>query len=138
MSINSNDSDVFYVEQPSYDPSLPTPSTPIVPNSAEILGNDNREMISISSIAAPGPHIVTIDTDSNEPTMPYGIGRHLPIVPPDLTDQNLRLNPFNILATMAVANPTLDREDENYSPESPESSEPSPISTPPMNASKIE
>ena len=89
-------------------------------------------MISISSIASPQPQIVTIDDDSNEPTLPYGFGRQLPIVPPSLNDLNLPPNPFNILATMAIAN---NAEDDNYSPESPEPSIPSPISTSPMNVS---
>ena len=67
--------------------------------------------------------------------MPYGFGRQLPIVLPSLNDLNLPPNPFNILATMAVANNTEDANDDNYSPQSPELSEPSPISTPPMNVS---
>ena len=40
---------------------------------------------------------------------------------------------FNVLATMAVI-----REDEDYSPQSPEPSDPSPVSTPPMLLSTIE
>ena len=131
-SLNSTDSDVFYVEQSSNDQSLPRPNTPIVLNSTEISGDDTREMISISSIASPEPQIVTIDDESNEPTMPYGFEQQLPIVPPSLNDLNLPPNPFNILATMAIANNT---EDNNYSPESPDPSVPSSISTPPMNVS---
>ena len=127
-SLNSIDSDVFYVEQSSSDQSLPRPNTPIVLNSTEISGDESREMISISSIASPEPQIVTIDDDSNEPTMPYGFGQQLPIVPPSLNDLNLPPNPFNILATMAVVTPT---HDDNYSPQSPEPSELSSISTPP-------
>ena len=45
---------------------------------------------------------------------------------------NLSPNPFIILATVAVVN---HEHDDNYSPQSPEPSEPSPISTPPMNVS---
>ena len=132
-SLNSNDSDVFYVEQSSNDQSIPRPNTPIVLNSTEISGDDTREMISISSIASPEPQIVTIDDDSNEPTMPYGFGRQFPIVPPSLNDLNVPPNPFNILATMAIANNTEDANDNTYSPQSTEPSEPSPISTPPIN-----
>ena len=133
-SLNSTESDVFfYVEQSSNDQSIPRPSTPIVFTSTEISGDDIREMISISSIASPEPQIVTIDDDSNEPTMPYGFGRQFPIVPPSLNDLNLPPNLFNILATMAIANNTEDAND--YSPESPEPSEPSSVSTPPMNVS---
>ena len=131
-SLNSTDSDVFYVEQSSNDRSVPRPNTPIVLNSTEISGDDTREMISISSIATPEPQIVTIDDESNEPTMPYGLGQQLPIVPPSLNDLYLPPNLFNILATMAIANNT---EDNNYSPESPDPSVLSSISTPPMNVS---
>ena len=92
-------------------------------------------MISILSIASPEPQIVTIDDDSNEPTIPYGIRRQLLIVPPSLNDLNLPPNPFNILATMAVVHQTQNTHDDNYSPQSPEPSELSSISTPPMNVS---
>ena len=135
LSLHSTDSDVFYVEQSSNYQSIPRPNTPIVLNSTEISGDDTREIISISSIASPEPQIVTIDDDSNEPTMPYGFGQQFPIVPPSLNDLNLPPNPFNILATMAIANTTEDANDNNYSPEPLEPSEPSPISTPPMNVS---
>ena len=135
LSLNSTDSDVFYVEQSSNNQSVPRPNTPIVLNSTEISGDDAREMICISSIASPEPQIVTIDDDSSEPTMPYGFGRQLPIVPPSLKDFNLPPNPFNILATMAIANNNDQANDDNYSPQSPEPSEPSSISTPPMNVS---
>ena len=134
-SRNSTDSDVFYVEQSSNDQSIPRRNSPIVLISTEISGDDTREMISISSIASPEPQILTIDDDSNEPTMPYDFGLQFPIVPPNLNDLNLMPNPFNILATMAIANNTEDANDNNYSPESPELSEPSPTSTPPVNVS---
>ena len=81
LSLNSTYSDVFYVKQSSNDQSVPRPNTPIVLNSTEISDDDTQEMISISSIASPEPQIVTIDDDSNEPTMPYGFGRQPPIVP---------------------------------------------------------
>ena len=70
--------------------------------------------------------------------MPYGFGRQLPIVPPSLNDLNLPPNPFNILATMAVVNRTEDGNDNNYSPQSSKPSEPSPISSPPMNVSTFD
>ena len=135
LSLKSTDSDVFYVEQSSNDQSIPRHNTPIVLSSTEISGDETREMISISSIASPEPQIVTIDDNSNEPMMPYGFGRQLPIIPPSLNDLNVAPNPFNILATMAVANNTEEANDDNYSPQSPEPSELSPISTPPMNVS---
>ena len=71
-------------------------------------------MPSFSSIASPEPHIFTIDDDSNEPTMPYGFGRQLPIVPLSLNDLNLPPNPFNKMATMVVANNTEQATDDNY------------------------
>ena len=135
MSINSNDPHVFYAEQSFNDPSLPRPNTPIVLSSTEMSGNDTREMISKSSIASAEPQIVTIDSDSNEPTKPYGFGRRLPIIPASLNDLSLPPNPFNFLATMVVVNPTEDGHDVNYSPQSPDLSELSPISTPPKNLS---
>ena len=92
-------------------------------------------MISISSIASPEPQTVTIDDNSNEPTMPYAFGRQLPIIPSSLNDLNLPPNPFNMLATMAVANNTEEANDVNYSPQSLEPLELSPISTPPKNVS---
>ena len=138
MSINSIEPQVFYVEQSSHDPSPPGPNTPIVFNSTEMSGNDTREMISISSIASPEPQIMTIDSHSNQSTQPHGFWRQLSIIPPSLNDLSLPPIPFNILATMAVVNPTEDGHDENCSPQSPDLSEPSPISTPPMNVSTID
>ena len=76
----SIDSDVFYVDQSSEDPSLPGTNTPIVFNSTDMSGNDTRQMISILSIASPEPQIATIDSDSNEPTLPYGFGWQHPII----------------------------------------------------------
>ena len=70
--------------------------------------------------------------------MPYGFERQLPIVPPNLNDLKLPPNPFNILATMALVNFTGDGHDDNYSPQSLEPSDPSPISTPRMNMSTID
>ena len=67
--------------------------------------------------------------------MPYGFGRQVPIVLTSLNDLNLPPNPFNILATMAVVN---HEHDYIYSPQSPEPSEPSPKSTPPMNVSTFD
>ena len=134
-SLNSTDSGVFYAEQSSNDQSVPTPNTPIVFNSTEISGDDTQEIISISSIASPQPHIVTIDDDSNQPTMPYGFRRQLPIVPPSPNDLNLLPNSFIILAAMALANDNEDANINNYSPESSDPSVPFSISTPPMNVS---
>ena len=92
-----------------------------------------REVITISSVASPEPRIVTLDSDSNDPTIPYGFSSQQPIVPPSLNDLNLPPNPFNVQAAIGVV-----RVDDANSPHSLEPSIPSPISTPPMNVSTIE
>ena len=131
ISMASDDSDVFFVEQSSSELSLQRHNTPNILNSTEISEQHTARMPSISSIASPEPRIFTIDDDSNEPTMPYGFGWQLPIVRPSLNDLNLPLNPFNILNTIAIVTQTQDNNEQD-SPESPEPSLPSPISTPPM------
>ena len=130
---SSSDSDVFYVERSSAESTPIRNNTPAILNSTELSGAMAKETITISSVASPEPQIVTIDSESNEPTFPYGFGKQKPIMPPSPNDLNLPPNPFNVMATMAVI-----RQDEEYSPQSPEPSDPSPISTPPMNMSTIE
>ena len=132
ISIDSVDSDIFFVKQLSNKPSPQRNNSPNILNSTEISETYTTEMPTVSPVASLEPQIETLNDDSNEPTIPYGFRRQLPFVPPSLNDLNLPPNPFNILATMAVVN----REhDNNYSPRSPEPPEPSPISTPPMNVS---
>ena len=133
--LDSADSDIFYVEQLSNEPSPRRNNTPNILNSTELSEHHAARMPSVSSIASPQPQIVTISDDSNEPTTPYGFGRQLPIVPPSLNDLNFPPNPFNILATMAVVDYTEDEDNDGYSPGSPDPSDPSPISAPPMNVS---
>ena len=108
-------------------------NTPVTLNSTQLSGTMDPEPITISFVASPESHIVTIESYSNEPTFPYASGTQYPIVLPSLNDLNLPPNPFNVLASMAVI-----QQDQEYSPQSPEPSDPSPISTPPMNLSKIE
>ena len=110
-------------------------NSPDILNSTEISEHHATRMPSISTIASPGPYLFTINGDTNEPTIPYGFERQLAIVPPSLNDLNLKPNPFIILATMAIANSNEQANGDNYSPQSPEPSEPSPKSTPPMNVS---
>ena len=121
MSINismaSSDSDVFFVEQISNELSPQGNNSPNILNSTELSEHHTAGMTSLSSIASPEPHIFTIDDDSNEPTMPYGFRRQLPIVPLSLNDLNLPPNPSNIMATMAVTNNTEEANDDNYSPQ---------------------
>ena len=129
---SSSVSDVFYVERSSEEGSPIRNNTPAILNSTELSGAMEREVITLPSVASPEPRIVTLDSDSNDPTIPYGFGNQQPIVPPSLNDLNLPSNPFNLLTTMAVI-----RADDAYSPQSPEPSIPSPISTPPMKVSTI-
>ena len=130
---SSTDSDVFYVEQSSPEGSPIRHNTPTILNSTQLSGAMDPETITISSVASPEPQIVTIESNSNEPTFPYAFGAQHPIMPPSLNDLNLPANPFNVLATMAVI-----QQDQEDSPQSPERSDPSPIPTPPMNISTIE
>ena len=108
-------------------------NTPANLNSTELSGATEKETITISSVTSLETQIVTMDSDCNEPTFPYGFGNQNPFMPPSLNDLNLPHNPFNVLATMAVI-----RQDKEYSPQSPEPSAPSPISTPPINLGSIE
>ena len=133
LDSSSTESDVFYVERSLEEGSPIRNNTHAILNSTELSGAMEREVITISSVASPIPRIVTLDSDSNDPTIPYGFGSQQSIVPPSLKDLNLPPNPFNVLATMAVI-----RVDEQYSTQSPEPSSPSLISTPPMNLSTIE
>ena len=133
LDSSSTESDVFYVEQSSVEGSPIRNNTPAVLNLTEISGAMEREVITISSVASPEPRIVTLDSHSNDPTIPYGFGSQQPIVPPSLNDLNLPPSPFNVLATMAVV-----RVDDAYSPHSPEPSIPSPNSTSPMHVSTFE
>ena len=126
---------MFYVEQILKGPSPQRNNWPDILNSTERSEHHATRIPSISTFASRQPYLFTINDDSNEPTIPYGYGRQLPIVPPSLNDLNLPPNPFNILATMATANNTGDSNDNNYSPQSPRPSETSPISRPPMNVS---
>ena len=137
-SINSEDPDVFFLEQVSNEHSPQRNNSPNIRNSTEKSHTHTAVMPSVSSIASYEPQILTINDDSNEPTMPYEIGRQLPIILPNLNALNLPPNSFSILATMAVVNHTEDGNDDNYSPQSPEPSEPSPISTLPLNVNTFD
>ena len=108
-------------------------NTPAILNATQLSGATEPEAITISSVASSEPQILTIDSDSNEPTFPYAFGTQHPIVPPSLNDFNLPPNPFKVLATMAVI-----QQDQEESPQSPELSDPSPISTLLMKLSIIE
>ena len=134
ISMASSDYDEFYVEQTSNEPSPQRNNSPHILNSTDISQAYGARMPSVSSIASPEPRFFTIDDDSNETTMPYGFGRQLSIVPPSPKDLNLPPNLFNILNTMAVVT-QAHKDNDGYSPQSPEPSDPLPILTPPMNVS---
>ena len=129
----STDSDVFYVEHSSPERSPIRNNTPAILNSTQLSGALDPETITVSSVASPEPQIVTIESDSNEPTFPYAFGAQLPIVPPSLNYLNLPPNLFNVLAAMAVI-----QQNQEDSPQSLEPFDPSSISSPPMNLSSIE
>ena len=114
ISIHSVDSDVLFVEQLSNKPSPQRNNSPNIPNSTELSETYKTEMPTISPVASPEQQIVTFKDDSNEPTMPYGFGRQLPIIPPSLNDLILPPNPFNILAPMAPIKTTGEGHDNNY------------------------
>ena len=130
---SSMDSDVLYVEHSSPERSPIRNNTPAILNSTQLSGAMEPETITISSVASLEPQIVTIEPNSNEPTFPYAFGTQHPIVPPSLNDLILPPNPFNVLATTAVI-----QHDQEDNTQSSEPSDPSPISTPPMNLSTIE
>ena len=133
LDSSSTEGDVFYVQGSSGGSSPIRNSTPAILNSAELSGAIEKETIRISSVAFREPHIVTIDSDSNKPTFPYGFSNQNLILPPSLIDLILPHNSFNVLDTMAMIQPN-----EEYSPQSPEPSDPSQISTPSMNLTSIE
>ena len=111
---SSTESNVLHVERSSEEGSPARNNTPAVLNSTQLSGAKARETITISSVASLEPQLVTIDSDSNEPTFPYGFGSQHPFVPPRPNDLNLPPNPFNVLATMAMI-----RSDKEYSRQSP-------------------
>ena len=138
LSINSIDSDVFFVQQLSNEPSPQPKIFPNILNSTELTGTHTTEMPTFSSVTSSKPDIVTLDDNSNDPAFPYGFGAQQPFVPTTLNDLNLPPNPFIILAAVTVVQQNPTQCNKIYSSQSPESSEPSPISTPPMNLRTID
>ena len=70
----STDSDVFYVEHSRAEYTPIRNNTPAILNSTQLSGAMEPEAITISCVDSPEPKIVTIDSDSNEPTFPYAFG----------------------------------------------------------------
>ena len=80
LSLDSSctESDVFHWECSSEESSPIGNNTPAVLISTEPSGASERYTITSSSVASPEPRIVTIDSDSKEPTIPYGFGSQQP------------------------------------------------------------
>ena len=97
----------------------------------ELSRTHTREVLTFSAVASPEPDSVTLEDDSNDTT--YGFGAQQQIVPPSLNVLKLPPKPFYILPAMTVAEPHLTRHDNRCSSQSPEPSDPPPISTPLMN-----
>ena len=136
ISVNSIDSDVFFVEQLSSE----STTNKILKSWKIHRANEDSHKRDADTLFnyTPEPDIVTSDDDFNDPIIPYGFGVHQPIVPPNLNDINLPPNPVNIIATMAVDQPSPTDHNDNYSPQSPEPSESPPNSAPPMNLGTID
>ena len=126
------------MEQLSNEPSPQRNNCPDILKSAESLGTPSREIPTFSSVTIPESDIVTLDDNSNDPTIPYGFGGQQTIVLPSLKDLNLPSNSFNKIATMAVVHSNPTQHDDDYNPQSPGPSEPSANSTPTMNVRTIE
>ena len=136
--MDSVDSNVFFVEQFSNEPSPQRNNSSDPLNLTELSGTFARETPTISSVVSPDQDIVTLDDDLNDPTSPYRFGAQQPIVPPSLNDPNLPPNPFYILAAMTVFQQDPTQQDDNYSPQSPDPPNSSPISAPAMSSSTID
>ena len=133
----STDSDVFYVERSLGEQTSPEHKIPTVHTSMELSRVHVRDLITISPVTSLESNRVTIEPDTNEPTIPYGYGRQHHIIPPSLNNSNLPRNPFNVLATMVIVQPATSQYDERDSPLSLVPSELSSISTPPMKLKTV-
>ena len=134
----SSDSEVFYVQHLSNEPSPPRNITPQVLISTELSGVHPTEAITISTNTSPRPRNNTLSLDSKDPTTPCSYERQNPIATPILNDLNLPCNLFNMLAPMEVMHAEPITHHKHHSPQSSEPSEQSPISTAPMNRSTID
>ena len=118
ISMDSGDSDVFFVEQLSNEPSPQRNNFLNILYPTEPSGTHTRKMPTISSVEFPELNIVTLDDNSNGSTFPYGFGAQQPIAPPSLNDPYLPLNPFIILPALTVVQQNSTQRDENCSPQS--------------------
>ena len=111
VSFNSTNSDVFFLEQVLNEPTPQHNNTPNVLNSMELSGTHTTKLLTLFSVTSPETVIVNNEADSNEPTIPYGLGIQQPIIPTSLNDLNLQLNTTKILATRAVIQADLTQHD---------------------------
>ena len=88
-------------------------------------------MPTLTSFTSPEPDIFTLEDDTTDPRIRYGFGVQQVIVPPSLSlnDLNLLVNPFNKVA-MAVVQPIMTQNENDYSPQSPKPSKLSPSTEP--------
>ena len=70
ISPESNDSDFFMCNNRRMNQVRPDPTHRLSSTPQRWQATETREKITLSSIASPGPQYVTIDSASNEPTMP--------------------------------------------------------------------
>ena len=126
------------MEQISSEPSPQKNNSPNLLSSAELSGIHTTEIPTFQSVTSPEPVIVNLDDNVNDPTVPYGFEAQQPFVLLSVNELNLPANPFIILAEMTIVQQNPTQHDKSYSPQSPEPSEPSPISTPPMYFTTID
>ena len=119
----STDSYVLYVQRSTGEQTPPRHNTLNVLKSTELSRFHVRDVSTISAATSPELMIVTIEFNTNEPTILYGYGRQDPIIPSSLNDLNLPPNFFIVLATMAVVQPPTVQYDEKDCPLSPVLSE---------------
>ena len=138
---DSTDSDVRYVEKSPREQNPPRNNTPDILNSTDLSGAHAREVITISSVASLNQRIVTFESDSNEPTLPYGYGRQQPIIFSSLNVLNLPMSHFNVII---IFSPAPETEAQWYptqvhnSPISPEVFDISVVSTLTMEMSTVD
>ena len=135
--LDSIDSGVFFVEQISSEPSPQRNNFLKNLHSTELSGMHKREMPTLSSVPSTNQILSPPTTTPITQHFFPGLGHDKPLTPPSLNDLNLPPNPFNVLATMRVVQQNPTQHDDNYRPQSPEPSEPPPISAPSMNLNTI-
>ena len=126
LASSSTKFDVLYVEHASEEVSPARSNTLAVLNSRQLSGALARGTITISSVVPLEPQ------NDNKIRLQWANGNQHPIESPSLDDSNLPPNPINVLNTIVAI-----QLDKQYSPQSPEPSNPSPISAPPMNLRTI-